>query len=262
MRFISCVVLRKIVLGLRWGKIVPGIEMVPLFKYRKYTGFEIDFLLGPKQTISSCSSDKDSVTRQRKMMDTGRLYCESSGSLPICASHVHSKDINFCPTCFENNSHENIINSIRPNESPSYSDLMRSGGLSTNTLPLIDTANVVPQIQNSDIRQSSLGSLGIKLHNNLTHLENLSNLSNISNINPGYSSIANLYSPSSHLARVCSPPHIDRALSGTTLSWTQTRAGGLFTSRCNGKWFSEILIGTRCFLQIFDLNIFGGLVTN
>lgn len=207
--------------------------MVPLFKYRKYTGFEIDFLLGTEQTTSSGASNKDSGTVQRKMMDAGRLYCESSGSLPICANHVHSKDINFCTTCFENNSHENLINNIRPYEIPSYSDLMRSGGLSTNTLPLIDTVNVVPQIQNTDIRQPSLGSLGIKLHNNLTHLENLSNLSNISNINPGYSSIANLYSPSSHLARVCSPPHIDRGLSGTTLSWTQTRAGGLFTSRCN-----------------------------
>ena len=228
--------LRKI---LRWGKIVFGIEMVPLFKYRKYTGFEVDFLLGPEVTANIGASEKVCGTRQRNMMDTGRLFCESSGSIPICANHVHSKDINFCTTCYENNSHENILNNIRPYEIPSYSDLMRSGGISTNTLPLIDSANVVQQIQNSDIRQSSLGNLGIKLHNNFTHLENLSNLSSISNINPGYSSIANLYSPGSHFARVCSPPHIDRGLSGTNLSWTQTRAGGLFTSRCNGKRFTE-----------------------
>ena len=217
--------------------------MVPVYKYRKYTGFEIDFLPGPEQTISNVArlhcGEEDSSVRQRKMMEAGRLHCESSGGLPICANHVHSKDINFCTTCFENNTHENILNSIRPYDIPSYNDLMRSSGLSTNTLPLIDNVSIVPQIQNSDIRQSSLGSLGIKLHNNLTHLESLSSLSNISNINPGYSSISNLYSPSSHLARVCSPPHVDRGLSGTTLSWTQSRGGGLFTSRCNGKWILD-----------------------
>lgn len=222
--------------------------MLPVLQYKRCTGFEIDLLLGCKQNILECGGKflcgGNTGVEALKTMEpghSGKFQCESSG-LPtgnnvIHANHVHSsRDFGFCASCFENgNAQENIFTSIKPYEIPSYNDLMRSGNMTTNTLPLMDNVGIIPSVQTSDIRQSSLGNLGLKLHNNLNHLDSLSNLSNMSSITPGYSTIANLYSPTSHLARVCSPPHVEHSLSGTTLSWTQTRGGGLFTSRCHGK---------------------------
>ena len=225
--------------------------MVYFSTCRKHTGFEIDNLLASRQTAlvtsntfppggiqTLCSCDLKGMEAGH----AGRLECESS-VLPGINHNIYpnclhsSKDLSFCASCFETgSSQDTIINSMRPYEISTHNisshDLMRSGGISSNNLPLIDQVSHVTPVQNSDFRQGSLANLGLKLHNSFVHLDNLSNISNFS---PGYSSLANLYSPTGHLARVSSPPHVDRSLSGPSYSWTQARSSGLFTSRCHGK---------------------------
>lgn len=223
--------------------------MVSLFTYRNYTGFDIDALLRPKQkgaTVNKNADKEDLSGFDAKVMESGhsgRLHCENAiipnVSHVTYANHVHSsKDLNFCASCFDTgNTHENLLNSMRPYEISTHNisshDLLRSGGMSTNPLPVIEQVSRVSPIQNTDIRPAALGNLGLKLHNSFVHLDNFSNLSNMSNIPPSYSSLANLYSPTGHLTRVSSPPHIDRTFAGPSFSWAQTRGAGLFTARCH-----------------------------
>ena len=213
--------------------------MVSFLLDRNYSGLHVNDLATKQilllENLRSCGMN---------VMETGRLECESS-VLPTITHSLYptclhsSKDISFCASCFETgSSQDSILNSMRPYDISTHNinshDLMRSGGITSSNLPLIDQVTHVSPSQSSDYRQGTLANLGLKLHNSFVHLDNLSNISSLS---PSYSSLANLYSPSGHLTRVSSPPHVDRALSGPAFSWTQSRSAGLFTSRCHGKCF-------------------------